>query len=136
MEQRVNFVTLVVADLAASRAFYVDGLGWEPALEAPGEVLMFHVADKVVLALWAREHAEKEIGPVTHDGTPPFTVAHNCRDEAEVDAVLADAAAAGAQVSAPVRRDWGGYSGYFADPDAFRWEVAYNPHPVGEMVLP
>ncbi|HEX7740356.1 MAG TPA: VOC family protein [Marmoricola sp.] len=136
MEQRINFVTLVVSDLAATRAFYVDGLGWQPALEAPGEVLMFHVGDKVVLSLWAQEHAEAEIGPVSRAGTLPFTIAHNCRDEAGVDAVLADARAAGAEVSDPVRRDWGGYSGYFADPDGFRWEIAFNPYPVADVSIP
>jgi len=136
VEQRLNFVTLVVADLATTRSFYVDGLGWEPALEAPGEVLMFHVADKVVLSLWAREHAEREIGPVTRGGTPPFTLAYNCADPAAVDAALDDARAAGAQVSRAQAREWGGYSGYFADPDGFRWEVAHNPHPVGEVTLP
>ena len=136
MEQRLNFVTLVVTDLAATRAFYVDGLGWEPALEAPGEVLMFHVGDKVVLSLWAQEHAEQEIGAVSRSGTPPFTLAYNCRDVAEVDAALADARRAGAHVTDPVRREWGGYSGYFADPDGFRWEVAHNPFPIGGMTLP
>jgi catechol 2,3-dioxygenase-like lactoylglutathione lyase family enzyme len=136
VDQRLNFVTLVVSDLAATRTFYVDGLGWQPALEAAGEVLMFHVGDKVVLSLWAEEHAVAEIGPVSRAGTPPFTLAHNCASPAAVDAALADARAAGAAVTGPVRRDWGGYSGYFADPDGFRWEVAHNPHPVGDVTLP
>ncbi|MGN6252102.1 MAG: VOC family protein [Marmoricola sp.] len=136
MEQRINVVTLVVGDLGASRAFYVGGLGWKPALEVPGEVLMLHVGDKVVLSLWAEEHAVAEIGPVARGGTLPFTLAHNCRSAEEVDGVLATARAAGAEVREGRRRDWGGYSGYFTDPDGFGWEVAHNPFPVGEVTLP
>ncbi len=136
MDQRINFVTLVVGDLDATRRFYLDGLGWEAAMDVPGEVVMLHVADKVVLSLWAESEAVKEIGPVQRGGTPPFTLAHNCYDAAEVDAVLATARAAGAEVHEAVRRNWGGYSGYFADPDGFRWEVAHNPFPVGEVTIP
>jgi uncharacterized glyoxalase superfamily protein PhnB len=70
-------------------------------------------------------------------GAPPLTLAHNCRTPAEVDAALDAARAAGAEpVVAAVARDWGGYSGYFADPDGFRWEIAYNPGPIGQEVLP
>jgi catechol 2,3-dioxygenase-like lactoylglutathione lyase family enzyme len=137
MDPRLSFVTLVVADLDATRTFYVDGLGWEPELEADGEVLMFRVASHVVLSLWAQEHATAEIGPVTRGGTPPVTLAHNVATPREVDAVLDDARRAGArEVSAGTARDWGGYSGYFADPDGFRWEVAFNPGPIGLSVLP
>jgi len=137
MDQRLSFVTLVVRDLAATRRFYVEGLGWTPELDAPGEVLMLRVADRVVLSLWARDAAEAEIGPVALAGTPPVTLAHNCATTDEVDAALADARAAGAPLVAPAQhRDWGGYSGYFADPDGFRWEVAYNPGPIGASVLP
>ena len=136
MEQRLNFVTLVVADLDATRRFYLDGLGWEAAMDVRGEVVMIHVGDKVVLSLWAESEAVKEIGAVQRGGTPPFTLAHNCRDAAEVDAVLALATAAGATVQDAVERDWGGYSGYFTDPDGFHWEVAHNPFPVGEVTLP
>jgi catechol 2,3-dioxygenase-like lactoylglutathione lyase family enzyme len=137
MEPRLSFVTLVVADLAASRRFYVDGLGWEPVLEVPGEVLMFRVADRVVLSLWDEAAAAAEIGPVTRGGTPPVTLAHNVADPAQVDAVLDDARRAGApHVSTAQDRSWGGRSGYFADPDGFRWEVAHNPGEVGRIVLP
>ncbi|MGN6161458.1 MAG: VOC family protein, partial [Marmoricola sp.] len=62
MDQRLNFVTLVVSDLAASRRFYVDGLGWSTALEAPDEVAMIRVGEKLVLSLWSEEHAVAEIG--------------------------------------------------------------------------
>lgn len=136
MDQRLNFVTLVVSDLAASRRFYVDGLGWSPSLEAPDEVTMIRVGDKVVLSLWAESHAVEEIGPVARGGTLPFTLAYNTSTAAEVDQVLSVAAAAGAAVRPAQRRDWGGYSGYFADPDGFAWEVAHNPHPIGDLTLP
>jgi catechol 2,3-dioxygenase-like lactoylglutathione lyase family enzyme len=137
MEQRISFITLVVEDVEASRRFYVDGLGWQPELHVAGEVLMLRMGDRLILSLWDRMAAEHEIGPVTTGGTPPVTLAHNLADEAGVDAVLAEARAAGARIAAEAqRREWGGYSGYFADPDGYRWEVAYNPGPIGESVLP
>ena len=136
MDQRLNFVTLVVTDLDRSRRFYLEGLGWEAAMDVPGEVVMIHVGPKVVLSLWAETAAAGEIGPVSRGGTLPFTLAHNCHDADEVDRVLAVAADAGAAVTAAVRRDWGGYSGYFTDPDGFHWEVAHNPFPVGDVSLP
>jgi catechol 2,3-dioxygenase-like lactoylglutathione lyase family enzyme len=138
MEPRVSFITLAVADLAATRRFYVDGLGWEPAFEHEGEVLMFEVADKVVLSLWAEAGFEAEVGPVRRgEGIVPITLAHNLPTRPEVDAVLADARAAGApEVGDAVEREWGGYTGYFADPDGFRWEIAWNPGPIGQVVLP
>jgi len=136
MEPRLNFVTLVVADLDRSRRFYLEGLGWPAAMDVPGEVVMVNVGSKLVLSLWAEAAARVEIGPVTRGGTPPFTLAHNVATKAEVDEVLATAGAAGAPVFPGEQRDWGGYSGYFADPDGFRWEVAFNPHPVGGVRLP
>ena len=76
------------------------------------------------------------IGEVTRGGTLPFTLAHNVASPAEVDAVLATARAAGATVHDAQKRDWGGYSGYFTDPDGFRWEVAFNPHTIGDVTIP
>ena len=136
MQPRVNFITLVVSDLARSRRFYLEALGWPAALDVPGEVLMFYVGEKLVLSLWAEAAARKEIGEVVRGGTLPFTLAHNVTSPAEVDAVLATARAGGAKVFDAEQRDWGGYSGYFADPDGFRWEVAFNPHPIGGQRLP
>jgi len=136
MEPRLNVVTLVVADLERARRFYVEGLGWPTAMDVAGEVVMVHVGAKLVLSLWAESQARAEIGPVTRGGTPPFTLAHCVATPEEVDAVLATARAAGAFVYSAQRRDWGGYSGYFADPDGFRWEVAFNPHPIGGVLLP
>lgn len=136
MDPRLHFVTLVVSDLDRARRFYLDGLGWPAALDAPGEVVMIRVGEKLVLSLWAESAARAEIGEVTRGGTLPFTLAHNVASPAEVDAVLATARAAGATVHPAQTRDWGGTSGYFVDPDGFRWEVAFNPHPIGDLKLP
>lgn len=136
MYPRINFVTLVVADLDRARHFYLDGLGWTAALDVPNEVVMIHVGEKLVLSLWAESAARDEIGEVTRGGMLPFTLAHNVGSPAEVDAVLETARAAGAAVHGAEQRDWGGYSGYFTDPEGFRWEVAHNPHPIGSMTLP
>ncbi len=87
MDQHLSLVTLVVADLAASRRFYVDGLGWTPELDGD-EVVMFRVGPHTLLSLWDESEATREIGPVTRGGTPPITLAHNRRTTAEVDSVL------------------------------------------------
>ena len=136
VEPRINFITLVVEDLSRARRFYLDGLGWDAALDVPGEVVMIHVGTKLVLSLWAESEARAEIGPVARGGTLPFTLAHNVTSPAEVDAGLEAARGAGATISAARERDWGGYSGYFLDPDGFRWEVAFNPQPIGGVTLP
>jgi catechol 2,3-dioxygenase-like lactoylglutathione lyase family enzyme len=138
VDQRVSFITLVVTDLEASRRFYVDGLGWEPDLYEVGEVLMFRVAEKVVLSLWTEDGFVAEVGHApARGGVPPITLSHNLATTHGVDTVLEQARAAGAsQVGEASQRDWGGYSGYFADPDGFRWEVAYNPGEIGQSVLP
>jgi catechol 2,3-dioxygenase-like lactoylglutathione lyase family enzyme len=128
MEPRISFVTLAVRDLDASRTFYVDGLGWTPELDVPGEVVMIRIGEHLILSLWDETHFEAEVGAIGRgDGVPPFTLAHNVATREEVDSVLAEAGTAGADVGAAVERDWGGYTGYFADPDGFLWEVAWNP---------
>ncbi len=138
MDQRISFVTLAVRDLDATRDFYLDGLGWAAELDVPGEVLMIRTGEHLVLSLWSRAAFEAEVGPIAGgEGAPPFTLAHNVATTGEVDDVLATARAAGADpVQDAVAREWGGYSGYFADPDGYRWEVAWNPGRIGEMVLP
>jgi len=134
MEQRVSFITLAVADLGRSRAFYVDGLGWKPIF-AGDDVLMLPVADRLILSLWSVEGFTAEIGEAPASGIAPITLAHNLATPAEVDAVLEEVRALGAPVSAAREREWGGYSGYFSDPDGFRWEVAVNPGETGDFVL-
>jgi len=138
MDQRISFVTLAVRDLDATRQFYVDGLGWQPALDVPGEVLMIQAGEHLVLSLWAAEEFEAEVGPIVRgEGVAPFTLAHNVATRAEVDEVLAISRAAGASpVTSASERAWGGYTGYFGDPDGYRWEIAWNPGDIGRLVLP
>jgi catechol 2,3-dioxygenase-like lactoylglutathione lyase family enzyme len=138
MDQRISFVTLAVSDLDATRRFYLDGLGWQADMDVPGEVLMIRVGEHVVLSLWNEDEFEAEVGPISRgDGVAPFTLAHNVTTPEEVDAVLATARAAGADpVSDAEEREWGGYTGYFGDPDGYRWEIGYNPGPIGQVVLP
>jgi catechol 2,3-dioxygenase-like lactoylglutathione lyase family enzyme len=138
MDQRISFVTLAVGDLDATRRFYLDGLGWEAALDVPGEVLMIQAGEHLVLSLWATAEFEAEVGPIVRgEGVPPFTLAHNVPTREEVDEVLATARAAGADpVHEAQEREWGGYTGYFGDPDGFRWEIAFNPGDIGRLVLP
>ncbi len=138
MDQRISFVTLAVADLAASRRFYLDGLGWRAELDVPDEVLMIRAGERLIFSLWDAAAFEGEVGPLRRgEGLAPITLAHNVPRAEEVDAILDLARAAGSpEVSAAQQRDWGGYTGYFADPDGFRWEIALNPGPIGQTVLP
>lgn len=136
MDQRLTFVTLAVRDLPGARAFYVDGLGWAPSFEVAGEVLFLPMSPTLVLSLWDAEQFEDEAGPAGLAATAPITLAHNVPSPEAVDQVLADAVAAGATLLRPAsRRDWGGYSGYFADPEGYRWEVAHNPGPIGVALM-
>ncbi|KAA1418625.1 glyoxalase [Nocardioides humilatus] len=140
MDQRISFVTLAVADIDATRRFYVDGLGWRPELDVPGEVIMFKAGEHLVLSLWDRAHFAEEVGEPTMpspSAIAPITIAHNLATKEAVDAVLSTARRAGADpVHDAVERDWGGYTGYFGDPDGYRWEIAYNPGDIGQLVLP
>lgn len=135
MEQRISFITLAVEDVARSRKFYVDGLGWKPMFEND-EVIMLPAGEHLMLSLWSIESFTAEIGTAPARGVAPITLAHNCATEKEVDNVRALATSIGADVSPAIRREWGGYSGYFSDPDGFRWEIAVNPGPTGDYVRP
>ncbi|MFL6176643.1 MAG: VOC family protein, partial [Ornithinibacter sp.] len=125
-------------DVDRSRSFYGDGLGWSPELDVPGGVLMFDAGERLVVSLGDRAAFEAEVGgpALGGPGVVPMTLSHNVASPAEVRGVLVLAAAAGAWVTGPVERDWGGFTGYFADPDGFRWEVAWNPGPIGVRVVP
>jgi uncharacterized protein len=120
-------ITLGVRDLAASRDFYANGLGF-PQMESPPEVAFFTLNGSW-LALYGRtELAEDATVSAEGTGFSGFALAHNVSSEREVDEVLGAAAACGATVVKPAAKtSWGGYSGYFADPDGFLWEVAHNP---------
>ena len=127
MEQRVSLVTLGVADLPRARAFY-EALGWKTNA-APEDGVVFFQAGGAIVSLWSRERLAEDSGVEDSGGWGGVTLAHNGRSPAEVDAVLSEAAAAGAQISrAGAETFWGGYSGVFVDPDGHSWEVAHNPH--------
>ncbi|HXG76099.1 MAG TPA: VOC family protein [Gaiellaceae bacterium] len=127
MEQRVSVVTLGVSDLARSRAFY-EALGWRTGA-GPDDDVVFFQAGCLVLALWRRELLAEDSEVRDAGGWGGVALAHNVRSPAEVDAVLAEAAAAGGTVArAGGNTFWGGYSGVFHDPDGHPWEVAHNPH--------
>ena len=128
MDARVSIITLGVADVAKARTFY-EALGFK-ASAASQETIAFFDAGGVVLAIYGRAAlAEDAHVADVKPGFSGVTIAHNCRNEAEVDKVLAHAVAAGATLKKSAQKVfWGGYSGYFADPDGHPWEVAYNPH--------
>ena len=127
MDPRLTLLSLGVADVERARRFYVDGLGWDPLLVVPGVVVMIQVGPGLLLSLWDLEEMRAEIGEVGAPGTAPVALAHNVEDADAVVRVLEAAVAAGATLVAPGRaREWGGFSGYFADPDGYRWEVAHN----------
>lgn len=137
MEQRISFITLAVRDVSRSHGFYVDGLGWRAELHVPGEVLMIRTGDRLMLSLWNSGEFEAEVGSIARgEGVPPITLAHNVATTAQVDEILDLAGRCGADVERARQREWGGYSGYFADPDGYRWEIAMNPGPIGQSLLP
>ncbi|MDP1736092.1 MAG: VOC family protein [Caulobacter sp.] len=126
MDQRLSLITLGVADLAAARAFYEGGLGWA-AVSASPEVVFYQLPG-LALSLFPRADLAKDVGEALPPTGGAITLALNGRSREEADAVYAQALAAGARaVKAPQPAVWGGYSGYFADPDGHLWEVAHNP---------
>ena len=126
MEQRLSLVTLGVADLERALRFY-EGLGWRRANQH-AEVVFFQ-AGGMVLGLFGRAALAADAGLAeTGSGFRGIALAYNARRREEVDSVLAEAAAAGATIVKPAEEAfWGGYSGYFSDPDGHLWEVAWNP---------
>lgn len=127
MDPRISMITLGVADLEKSIQFYEQGLGL-PRMDSPPEVAFFPLNGSW-LGLYGREALAEDAGiPADGNGFSGFSLAHNLESEAEVDALMNQALAAGAKlVKAPAKVFWGGYSGYFADPDGYLWEVAHNP---------
>jgi catechol 2,3-dioxygenase-like lactoylglutathione lyase family enzyme len=145
LEPRVSIVTLGVRDLARSGSFY-EALGWRRSRTAGDGHIAFFALRGIVLGLYGREALAEDVGLALASGLGPdafcgVTLAQNLGSEAEVDAALAEAERAGALIlKPPAKASWGGYSGYFADPDGFPWEIAYNPFfPLaadGAIVLP
>jgi uncharacterized protein len=133
MDQRVSIITLGVADLNRSREFY-ERLGWRRSM-AETEGVVFFQAGGMALALYPRHDLAKDanVAPDGH-GFNGISLAYNARNRAEVDSVLEETSAAGGKILKPAQETfWGGYSGYFSDPDGFLWEVAWNPSfPIAE----
>ena len=127
MDQRLSVVTLGVEDLGRARAFY-EALGWE-TVAGPDDDVVFFQAGGLIVALWSRESLAEDSAVEDTGGWGGITLAHNVGSHAEVDAVIAEAEAAGATIGRPgAATFWGGYSGIFIDPDGHPWEVAHNPH--------
>ena len=128
MEPRISLITLGVADLDRAVRFYRDGLGWPKSSVGGGDVAFMRTGG-TVLALYPHESLAADAGlPVAGPGFGGVTLAHNVRDRALVDVALAEAVRAGATLVRSARElAWGGYVGYFADPDGHVWEVAWNP---------
>lgn len=125
MDQRISLITLGVADTARSRAFY-EALGWNG--ESPDGDVVFFQAGGMIVALWGRDTLAADSAVDDRGGWGGVTLAHNVGSPGEVDAVLEEAARAGATIGRPGEATfWGGYSGVFIDPDGHPWEVAHNP---------
>jgi predicted lactoylglutathione lyase len=130
VEQRISLITLGVTDLARARMFY-ERLGWQGQ---EIEETVFFQAGGLALVLWGRGKVASDAGiddssiDGNTDGFGGMTLAHNVRSRAEVDQVLSEAASAGAEITQPARETfYGGYAGFFTDPDGHVWEIAYNP---------
>jgi predicted lactoylglutathione lyase len=127
MEQRLSLVTLGVSDLERARAFY-EALGWKTGA-APADDVVFFQAGCMIVALWGREQLAEDSGVEDSGGWGGITLAYNTRSPEDVDAIIAEAERAGAQIPRyGAQTFWGGYSGVFLDPDGHTWEVAHNPH--------
>ena len=131
MKPKVSIITLGVADLAASVSFYRDGLGFPAPNYNDGDDICFLELEGTWLSLYPRERFSEEADVTFADpsaGTPTVTLAHNLPSREAVDSAMAEAVAAGATlVKQPEEVFWGGYSGYFSDPDGYLWELAHNP---------
>ncbi len=127
MKQSIRVVTLGVDDLRRSRAFYSDGLGWTP-LRDLGEIVFYQAGFGLLLAIWPLQDLAGDVGAPLTPGSS-FSLGHNVDSRQEVDEVIDRARRAGAKIlkepqDAPL---FGGYQGYFSDPDGYLWDVVYNP---------
>jgi uncharacterized protein len=139
MKQRLSLITLGVADVPRSRRFY-EALGWR-ASGASQEEVTFVQLGGIALALWGRAALAGDASVTDDRGFAGVALADNARTREAVDAILAEARAAGESILKPAQpTPWGGYAGYFADPDGHLWEVAWNPkfalHADGSIRLP
>ena len=135
MEPKITVITLGVDDLERSLSFYRDGLGFQTQgiigrEFEHGAVAFFDMASGLKLAIWPRKSIAYDAGiQLTTSSSTELTLGHNVSSKGEVDAVMAQARAAGATIVKTAHETfWGGYAGYFADPDNHLWEVVWNPH--------
>jgi catechol 2,3-dioxygenase-like lactoylglutathione lyase family enzyme len=130
VDAHITLVTLGVADMPRAIEFYRDGLGLPMRERTADDHPAFFALDGTWLALYPRDLlAADATVPPEGSGFSGVTIAHNVESRDRVDAVMGEATAAGAEIVKPARdAEWGGYSGYFADPDGHLWEVAWNPH--------
>jgi catechol 2,3-dioxygenase-like lactoylglutathione lyase family enzyme len=142
MEPRISLITLGVADLERSLRFYRDGLGLPTSWTIDKGVIFFRTSG-TCLALYPFEKLAEDVSPGMHGPRSRFTgitLAHNVREQSEVDRVMELAAAAGATIEKPAQATfWGGYSGYFSDLDGYLWEVASGAFPIcddGSLEIP
>ena len=129
MRQKLNIITLGVADLNRALAFYEKGLGWKKSAASQGDIAFFQLGG-IVLALYPHEKLAEDVTVAPEgSGFSGITLAYNTKSEAEVDAVLAEVKNLGAEIVKPAQKVfWGGYSGYFKDLDGHLFEVAFNPY--------
>ena len=134
MKARINVVTLGVQSLEKAMAFYRDGMGLATkgitgSQFEDGAVVFFHLANGLILALYPRTSLAKDAGVVSSTpGSVPVSIGQLVASRQEVDAVMKQAEKAGAKITdGPRKRVWGGYSGYFRDPDGHFWEIVWNP---------
>jgi len=136
MEPRLNIITLGVRDLDKAISFYRDGLGWIQSSASVGDFAIFKLSTGTALALYPRHLLAADANVTDNGGFGGITLAQNVNDKKTVDLVISQAVeAGGVLLKLPRETEWGGYSGYFADPDGHPWEVAWNPFFVIEQGL-
>ncbi len=128
MRQKLNIITLGVKDFDRAMRFYRDGLGWKPSSASQGDIAFFPMGG-VVLAVYPRQALADDVTVTPRgSGFKGVTISYNAKSQEEVDTVLQAVEKVGAKIVKPAAQaSWGGYSGYFADPDGHLWEVAWNP---------
>ncbi|OFI37661.1 glyoxalase [Arthrobacter sp. SW1] len=130
MEQKLHFITAATPDLDGARAFYKEGLGWEPLLDVPGEIIFFQVAPGLVLGLFDAAKFNEDLGvPGVAAGVSGVTLSHNVGSAEEVAGTIEKLEAAGATVLKPAQPGaFGGiFHGHVQDPNGIIWEIAHNP---------
>lgn len=128
MKQNLNIITLGVRSLENTMKFYKDGLGWKPSEKSQGDIVFFNM-NGLILSFYPRELLAEDAGvELNTAGRSMFSFAYNTKSEAEVDEILKKVENLGAKIAKKAAKVfWGGYSGYFEDPDGYLWEVAFNP---------